>query len=90
MHDQGGTYFFAHPDGRPLVLTLRNTWSYGMYRETLAVVVQERDEAGPTLAYAWTEPGADRIGLNPSWIRVQCDLDTAENRRAQQELRPDS
>ncbi len=90
LHDQGGTFFFDHPDGRPMVLTLRNNWSFSMYRETLVVVIQERDESGPTLTYAWTEPGADRIGVNPSWMRVQCDLDTPANRQAQQELRADS
>ncbi|MSO97426.1 MAG: hypothetical protein EXR11_04285 [Rhodospirillaceae bacterium] len=90
MHDQGGTYFFNHPDGRPMVLTLRNNWSYGMYRETLVTVVQEGDESGPTLAYGWSAPGADRIGINPTWMRVQCDLDTPDNRKFQQDLRSDS
>lgn len=90
MHDQGGTYFFDHPDGRKMVLTLRNNWSYGMYRETLVAVIQEGDETGPTLAYGWGEPGADRIGINPSWMRVQCDLDTPDNRKYQQDLRSDS
>ena len=90
LHDQGGTYFFDHPNGRAMVLTLRNNWSFGMYRETLVVVIQEKDETGPTLTYAWTQPNADRIGVNPSWMRVQCDLDTPANRQAQQELRADS
>ena len=71
-------------------MTLRNNWSYGMQRETLVVVVQEGDESGPTLVYGWTEPGADRIGVNPGWIRLQCDLDTPKMRKFQQWLRPDS
>ncbi len=90
VNDQGGTYPFKHPDGRDMVMTLRNNWSYGMQRETLVVVVQERDERGPTLSYGWSQGGADRIGVNPEWMRVQCDLDTPENRKAQQDLRPDS
>ncbi|MDX2223464.1 MAG: chromophore lyase CpcT/CpeT [Rhodospirillaceae bacterium] len=90
VHDQGGTYPFVHPDGRPMVMTLRNNWSYGMQRETLVVVVQDKDERGKTLAYGWTEPGADRIGINPEWMRVQCDLDTELNRKLQQDLRPES
>ena len=89
-HDQGGTYAFKHPDGRDMVFTMRNTWSYGMRRETLVIVVQEGDEEGPTLVYAWSEPGADRIGVNPGYLRVQCDADTAENVQLQQWLRPDS
>jgi hypothetical protein len=90
MHDQGGTYFFEHPDGRNMVLTLRNTWSYGMYRETLVAVIQEGDERGPTLTYGWADPRAEWIGVNPGWMRVQCDLDSAAVRKAQQDLRPDS
>lgn len=90
IHDQGGAHSFTFRDGREMVLTLRNNWSYGMQRETLVVVVQEGDESGPTLVYGWTEPGADRIGVNPGWIRLQCDLDTAKMRKFQQWLRPDS
>jgi len=90
MHDQGGTYFFDHPDGRKMVLTLRNNWSYGMFRETLVAVIQEGDERGPTLTYGWADPGSDWIGVNPSWMRVQCDLDSAKTRKEQQDLRSDS
>ena len=90
IHDQGGSYPFTYRDGRAMVMTLRNNWSYGMQRETLVVVVQEGDESGPTLVYGWTEPGADRIGVNPGWIRLQCDLDTPKMRKFQQWLRPDS
>ncbi|MDX2144361.1 MAG: chromophore lyase CpcT/CpeT [Rhodospirillaceae bacterium] len=90
MHDQGGTYFFDHPDGRKMVLTLRNNWSYGMYRETLVAVIQEGDEGGPTLTYGWAAPDAEWIGVNPGWMRVQCDLDSAKTRKEQQELRSDS
>lgn len=89
-HDQGGTFAFQHPDGRDMVFTMRNNWSYGMQRETLVIVVQEGDEMGPTLVYAWGEPGADRIGVNPGYLRIQCDLDTPRNIRLQQGLRPDS
>ena len=90
LHDQGGTFAFTHPDGRDMVLTMRNTWSYGMQRESFAIVVQEGDESGRTLVYAWGNPGADRIGMNPGYLRVQCDLDTPEHVRMQHALRPDS
>lgn len=36
------------------------------------------------------EPGADRIGFNPEWIRVQCGLDTPKNIALQHGLRRDS
>jgi hypothetical protein len=90
MHDQGGTYFFDHPDGRKMVLTLRNNYSYGMFRETLVVVIQEGDEKGPTLTYGWSDPASNWIGVNPSWMRVQCDLDSPKTRKEQQDLRSDS
>ncbi len=90
IHDQGGTYPFTYRDGREMVFTFRNTWSYGMQRETLVIVIQEGDESGKTLVYGWGEPGADRIGVNPGWIRLQCDLDTPKTRKFQQWLRPDS
>ena len=90
IHDQGGTYPFTYSDGREMVFTFRNTWSYGMQRETLVVVVQDKDETGPTLVYGWGQPGSDRIGVNPGWIRLQCDLDTEKMVKFQNWLRPDS
>ena len=90
IHDQGGTYPFTYRDGREMVFTFRNNWSYGMQRETLVVIVQEGDETGPTLVYGWADKKADWIGVNPGWIRLQCDLDTQQNREFQHYLRPDS
>jgi hypothetical protein len=87
-HDQGGTFAFTHPDKRPMVFTMRNTWSYGMQRKTLVTAIQDKNEQGPTLVYAWSEPGADRIGMNPGWVRIQCDLNSARNRELQRNLRP--
>lgn len=90
IHDQGGTHPFTYRDGREMVFTFRNNWSYGMQRETLVIVVQEGDESGPTLVYSWGQPGSDRIGVNPGWIRLQCDLDTEKMTKFQNWLRPDS
>lgn len=90
IHDQGGTYPFTYRDGRDMVFTFRNTWSYGMQRETLVIVIQEGDETGRTLVYGWGQPGSDRIGVNPGWIRLQCDLDGEKIRTFQNWLRPDS
>ena len=90
IQDQGGSFEFDYRDGRHMVLGMRNTWSYGMQRETFVIFIQEGSDKGPTLIYSWGEPGADRIGFNPGWIRVQCDLDTPENRAFQQNLRSDS
>jgi hypothetical protein len=90
LHDQGGEFTFTHPDGRGMLVFLRNTWSDGMYRETFVVGILDRDYSGKTLAYAWAEPGANRIGINPMFLRVQCDIDSPANRKLQQNLRPNS
>ena len=90
IHDQGGKFEFDYRDGRHMVLGMRNTWSFGMQRETFVIFIQAENQEGKTLIYSWGNPGADRIGFNPGWIRVQCDLDTPKNVKLQQELRPDS
>ncbi|WP_350291548.1 CpcT/CpeT family chromophore lyase [uncultured Croceitalea sp.] len=90
IHDQGGKFEFDYDDGRHMVLGMRNTWSLGMQRETFVIFIQEGSQKGKTLIYSWGNPGADRIGFNPGWIRVQCDLDTPENRKLQYGLRPGS
>lgn len=90
VHDQGGVFSFTHPDGRPMALSMRNRWSYGMQRETFVIKVHDGGETDSDLVYGWGQPGDDRIGINPGWIRVQCDLDTEKNRALQQGLRSDS
>jgi len=87
IHDQGGTFTFKYVDGRTLFMSLRNTWSYNMNRKTLVVTLQENDENGAGLGYAWAQPGADRLGMNPLWIHIQCDLDTPENLQFQRSMR---
>ena len=90
IHDQGGQFNFDYPDGRKMVLTMRNTWSYGMQRNTFVIVLQENDLEGPVLIYSWGQDEADRIGMNPGWIRVQCDLKNDRNSLLQHQLRHDS
>jgi hypothetical protein len=90
IHDQGGTFSFTYRDGRPMAISMRNRWSYGMDRETLVIKVHDGGEPDPYLTYGWAEPGADWIGVNAGWIRVQCDRDTARNRQLQDDLRPGS
>ena len=90
IHDQGGKFEFDYSDGRHMVLGMRNTWSFGMQRETFVIFIQADNQDGKTLIYSWGNPGADRIGFNPGWIRVQCDLDTPKNNKLQLQLRPDS
>jgi hypothetical protein len=35
------------------------------------------DADGATLAYAWANPEATRIGINLGWVQVGLDLETA-------------
>jgi len=90
IHDQGGSFAFTHPDGRDMTLLMRNTWSYGMQRETFFIGVLEGDLSGKTLVYSWGMPGQDRTGVNPGYVRIQCDLDTPENVKLQKGLRSES
>ncbi|WP_298503810.1 CpcT/CpeT family chromophore lyase [uncultured Maribacter sp.] len=87
--DQGGSFKFEYPDGRNMLLGMRNTWSFGMHRETFVIYILDQ-KTNKTLIYSWGNPGADRIGFNPGWIRVQCDIKTTRNVKLQQELRPGS
>ncbi len=87
--DQGGSFTFDYQDGREMLLGMRNTWSFGMHRETFVIYILDM-ETKKTLIYSWGNPGADRIGFNPGWIRVQCDIKTARNLKLQKELRPGS
>ena len=87
--DQGGSFNFTYPDGRNMTFGMRNTWSFGMHRETFVIYLVD-DVTMKTLIYSWGNPGADRIGFNPGWIRAQCDLKTPRNVKLQKELRPGS
>ncbi|QLG45024.1 CpcT/CpeT family chromophore lyase [Costertonia aggregata] len=89
MYDQGGSFEFEYPDGRQMHFGMRNTWSFGMHRETFVIYIVDK-ATQKTLIYSWGNPGADRIGFNPGWVRVQCDLKTPGNLKLQQELRPGS
>ncbi len=89
IYDQGGTFEFVYPDKRTMIFGMRNTWSFGMHRETFVIYIIDKDTK-KTLIYSWGNPGADRIGFNPGWIRAQCDLRTARNVKLQKELRPGS
>lgn len=90
IHDQGGQFEFDYLDGRHMVLTMRNNWSYYMKRNTFVIVLQEESLDGKVLIYTWGQDGADRIGMNPGYLRVQCDIKNEENKDLQKRLRADS
>ena len=89
IYDQGGAFEFDYPDGRKMVFGMTNTWSFGMHRETFVIYIIDKANQ-KTLIYSWGNPGADRIGFNPGWIRAQCDLKTPRTVKLQKELRPGS
>lgn len=90
IHDQGGRFAFTHPDGRAMNLQMGHTWGVGMQRETFYIAVLDSDPSKPTIVYGWGEPGADRIGVNPGYLRIQCDLATDKVRELQRSLRSGS
>lgn len=79
MHDQGALQWFTTEDGRELGITLRNVrWpmnnEVGAFtRNSLVMYVLEKTPDGiETVTYGWTEPRAERIGLNLQWMLVNC------------------
>ena len=79
LHDMGGLKWFEAKDGREFGVTLRNVeWpmnnEQGAFtRNSLVLYLLERKEDGvEELTYGWTEPGAQRIGINMKWMLVNC------------------
>jgi len=79
MHDQGALHWLETKGGRQLGITLRNVvWpmnnEVGAFtRNSLVMYVLEKTEDGvKTHTYGWTEPHAERIGLNLQWMLVNC------------------
>ena len=79
LHDQGDLAWITTRDDRELGITLRNVqWpmnnEIGAFtRNSLVMYVIERTDGGiQTHSYGWTEPRAERIGLNLQWMLVNC------------------
>jgi hypothetical protein len=89
IHDVGGTVNFETRDAerRSLGLTLRNVdWAMnnekeGFTRNSLVLYVTEKLKDGSTKlhSYAWTEPRAERIGMNMQWMLVNCYMESNRN-----------
>ena len=85
IHDRGGTVWFETRDEEPrnLGLTLQYvTWhvnneaNANFNRDSLVLYALERmdDETIETHGYAFTQPGAQRIGMNMKWMLVNCAM----------------
>jgi hypothetical protein len=81
LHDQGGLQWITTKDEREIGITMRHVrWPMNnergaFTRNSLVMYVLEREEDGiRTHTYGWTEPRAERIGLNLQWMLVNCYL----------------
>lgn len=79
LHDQGGLEWITTKDEREIGITLRyvrwpmNNERGAFTRNSLVMYVLEREAEGiKTHTYGWTEPRAERIGLNLQWLLVNC------------------
>jgi len=80
VHDLGGEQWFTDQDGNEIGVSLfRVMWSFNNYdgvfsRPSLVVYVKTKDDDGEVkeIGYSWTEPSAQRIGINLKWILINC------------------
>ncbi|MEL7296069.1 MAG: hypothetical protein AAGJ86_00330 [Pseudomonadota bacterium] len=86
LHDQGGSFWFESDDGRSLgVSMLLVDWPInnleGIFtRNSLVLYINERtDDGQQELAYTFTVPEADRIGINLKWMLVNCFMQSNED-----------
>jgi hypothetical protein len=96
LHDKGGTHWFrtrptaAEPGSRELGISLQAvTWHVlnerngNFNRNSLVLYVMERlpDGSVKEHGYAFTDPGAERIGHNLKWILVNCAITPRDQAR---------
>lgn len=85
LHDKGGSHWFTTREDTPRrigVSLLQVTWHVlnenngNFNRDSLVVYVSEEGEGGQRRehGYAFTEPDAERIGVNLKWLLVNCSL----------------
>lgn len=85
LHDQGGEYWFTTRDAEQRQLAIRllrvnwhvlNEANANFNRNSLVLYVSERfaDGSEKEHSYAFTDPDADRIGLNLKWMLVNCAI----------------
>ncbi|MEM7610719.1 MAG: hypothetical protein AAF270_03505 [Pseudomonadota bacterium] len=79
VHDQGGVAWFTDSNGRELSISLLLVdWPINNYdgvftRDSLVIYVGEKTADGSReIGYAFTEPDAERIGINLKWMLASC------------------
>ena len=76
IHDQGGLVWITTDETEPQTygLKIRNvSWPYGNNRSSLVLYVYEPGN-NKAMSYSWTEPSAERIGINLRSIQSSCTL----------------
>ena len=91
LHDQGGTATFdAVVDGRPttIQLSLRSVdWPINNERDTFTrnslvlYVAEKQGDAFVEGPYSWSEPRAERLGMNLRWMLVNCYTESRQAAR---------
>lgn len=74
LHDQGGEAELVTDETPPrrIRLRLRDVdWPTGDRRPSLTLYVLAENSERP-VSYAWTEGGADRVGINLRWVQASC------------------
>lgn len=80
LHDQGGEAVLETDEEPPRTVRLRLRdveWVSGTRRPSLTLYVLE-GESNRATSYAWTEGGANRIGINLRWIQASCTHEPGE------------
>ncbi|XBQ16818.1 MAG: chromophore lyase CpcT/CpeT [Oceanicaulis sp.] len=74
IHDQGGRAQITTDEDPPRLVELRLRdvdWPDASRRASLTLYVHEAG-SNRAASYAWTEGGADRIGINLRWLQASC------------------
>jgi len=80
LHDQGGMVWAKtdDPPPREAGFKLRNVvWPYGANKPSLVLYAYRPGEK-TAAAYGWSEPEAERVGLNLRWVQGSCSLDRSD------------
>lgn len=85
IHDRGGEVWTTIDDGTEIGIRLQNVqWLVNNYkgvftRPSFVIYVKQKNgEEIKELSYGWTEPSAQRIGLNLKWMLVSCYMQSNE------------
>ena len=74
LHDQGGELHLTTDEDPPreFFLKLRDVeWPDSDRRPSLTLYVHDKGD-DRAMSYAWTEGGADRVGINLRWLQASC------------------